>query len=45
MEKPMTVVSLFSDCGGMDLGLMSGFAFLENNYQDSIILLETLPKF
>ncbi len=26
--KPITVVSLFSGCGGMDLGLIGGFDFL-----------------
>ena len=27
-SKPITVVSLFSGCGGMDLGLIGGFDFL-----------------
>lgn len=30
--KPITVVSLFSGCGGMDLGLLGGFDFLGKHY-------------
>ena len=30
--KPITVVSLFSGCGGMDLGLIGGFDFLGKHY-------------
>lgn len=30
--KKINVVSLFSGCGGMDLGFMGGFEFLGNNY-------------
>lgn len=30
--KPITVVSLFSGCGGMDLGFVGGFDFLEKHY-------------
>ncbi len=45
MEKLLTVDSLFSGCGGMGLGLMSEFAFLENKYQGAIILLETPLNF
>lgn len=32
MTNPYKVVSLFSGCGGMDLGLMGGFDFLGKNY-------------
>ncbi len=31
--KPITVVSLFSGCGGMDLGLIGGFNFLGKHYE------------
>ena len=31
-NKPMTVVSLFSGCGGMDLGFIGGFEFLGHIY-------------
>lgn len=31
--KPMTVISLFSGCGGMDLGFVGGFHFLGQDYQ------------
>ena len=31
-NKPMTVVSLFSGCGGMDLGFIGGFEFLGRIY-------------
>jgi DNA (cytosine-5)-methyltransferase 1 len=31
-EKPITVVSLFSGCGGMDLGFLGGFDFLGKRY-------------
>lgn len=30
--KPMTVISLFSGCGGMDLGFIGGFDFLGHKY-------------
>lgn len=30
--KPITVVSLFSGCGGMDLGFVGGFDFLGKHY-------------
>ena len=30
--KPITVVSLFSGCGGMDLGLVGGFDFLGKHF-------------
>lgn len=30
--KPTTIVSLFSGCGGMDLGLIGGFDFLGKHY-------------
>lgn len=30
--KPMTVVSLFSGCGGMDLGFVGGFDFLGRHF-------------
>ena len=33
MKTPYKVVSLFSGCGGMDLGLMGGFSFLGREYQ------------
>jgi DNA (cytosine-5)-methyltransferase 1 len=32
-RKPMTVVSLFSGCGGMDLGFLGGFEFLGKKYR------------
>jgi DNA (cytosine-5)-methyltransferase 1 len=32
ISKPVTVVSLFSGCGGMDLGLVGNFDFLGNHY-------------
>ena len=31
-SKPITVVSLFSGCGGLDLGLVGGFNFLGRHY-------------
>lgn len=31
--KPITVISLFSGCGGMDLGFVGGFDFLGREYQ------------
>jgi len=31
--KPITIVSLFSGCGGMDLGFLGGFNFLEKKYK------------
>lgn len=31
--KPITVISLFSGCGGMDLGFVGGFKFLNQQYQ------------
>lgn len=31
--KPITVISLFSGCGGMDLGFIGGFEFLGRQYQ------------
>lgn len=32
-SKPLTVISLFSGCGGMDLGFVGGFNFLGEEYQ------------
>lgn len=32
-SKPITVISLFSGCGGMDLGFIGGFDFLGQTYQ------------
>jgi DNA (cytosine-5)-methyltransferase 1 len=32
IKKPITVVSLFSGCGGMDLGFLGGFDFLGKHY-------------
>ena len=32
-KKPITVVSLFSGCGGMDLGFLGGFEFLGKKYK------------
>ena len=32
-RKPLTVISLFSGCGGMDLGFVGGFSFLGQEYQ------------
>jgi DNA (cytosine-5)-methyltransferase 1 len=32
-QKPITVVSLFSGCGGMDLGFVGGFEFLGKKYR------------
>jgi DNA (cytosine-5)-methyltransferase 1 len=34
-QKPITVVSLFSGCGGMDLGFVGGFEFLGKKYQET----------
>jgi len=31
--KPITIVSLFSGCGGMDLGFLGGFNFLGKKYK------------
>ena len=31
-RKPITVVSMFSGCGGMDLGFLGGFDFLGKHY-------------
>jgi len=31
-SKPLTVVSMFSGCGGMDLGFVGGFDFLGRSY-------------
>ena len=33
VSSPITVCSLFSGCGGMDLGLVGGFDFLGKHYQ------------
>ena len=32
-KKALTVVSMFSGCGGMDLGFLGGFDFLGNRYE------------
>jgi DNA (cytosine-5)-methyltransferase 1 len=32
LKKPLSVVSLFSGCGGMDLGFIGGFDFLGKHY-------------
>lgn len=32
-KKKFTVVSLFSGCGGLDLGFVGGFKYLNNNYE------------
>lgn len=32
VAKPITVISLFSGCGGMDLGFVGGFVFLGKEY-------------
>ena len=32
LEKPISVVSLFSGCGGMDLGFVGGFDFLGRHF-------------
>ena len=32
-QKPITLVSLFSGCGGMDLGFLGGFEFLGKKYR------------
>ncbi len=34
--SPITVVSLFSGCGGMDLGFRGGFEFLGRNYPNTL---------
>ncbi|MDR1230247.1 MAG: DNA cytosine methyltransferase [Spirochaetaceae bacterium] len=34
-QKPITVVSLFSGCGGMDLGFVGGFEFLGKQYKET----------
>ena len=31
-QKPITIVSMFSGCGGMDLGFLGGFEFLGKHY-------------
>ena len=33
LKKPISVISLFSGCGGMDLGFMGGFEFLGKEYR------------
>ncbi len=33
--KPATIVSLFSGCGGMDLGFVGGFDFLGTHYAET----------
>ena len=33
VKRPITVVSLFSGCGGMDLGFLGGFDFLGKSYE------------
>ncbi len=33
--KPITAISLFSGCGGMDLGFVGGFDFLGREYQNT----------
>jgi site-specific DNA-cytosine methylase len=40
-QKPITVVSLFSGCGGMDLGFSGGFEFLGKKYKKTN---EAVPK-
>ena len=32
-RKPITVISMFSGCGGMDLGFLGGFDFLGSRYE------------
>ena len=32
LKKPLTVVSMFSGCGGMDLGFTGGFEFMGRSY-------------
>lgn len=34
-KKPITIISLFSGCGGMDLGFMGNFDFLGRHYSDT----------
>lgn len=34
-KKPITVVSLFSGCGGMDLGIIGNFDFLGKHYSET----------
>jgi len=36
IKKPITVVSLFSGCGGMDLGFRGGFDFLGQRYPNTL---------
>tara|TARA_Y100000310_G_scaffold16579_2_gene16540 strand:+ start:7604 stop:7777 length:174 start_codon:yes stop_codon:yes gene_type:complete len=31
-DKPIKIISLFSGCGGMDLGFVGGFKYLGNDY-------------
>jgi hypothetical protein len=38
-QEPITVVSLFSGCGGMDLGFLGGFEFLGKKYKKQILIL------
>ncbi len=33
VTKPITVISLFAGCGGMDLGFVGGFQFLGKHYE------------
>lgn len=33
VKKPITIVSLFAGCGGMDLGFLGGFSFLGKKYK------------
>lgn len=35
-KKPLTVVSLFSGCGGMDLGFRGGFDFMGQHYKNTL---------
>ena len=32
LKEPFTVVSMFSGCGGMDLGFLGGFVFLGEKF-------------
>ncbi len=49
MINKLKVVSLFSGCGGMDLGVEGGFKFLSKNYKrhpaETIFALEIDPNF
>lgn len=47
-QKKYTILSLFSGCGGMDLGFLGGFKFLNKNYRKlpfKILYANEISKF